>query len=738
MKLRYGNFSPYELLNACALEIEEQPTWRTVADKEMDYCDGNQLDSDALYKQRLLGIPPAVEPVMGPTIDEILGMEAKNRADFRILPDKVGEGDDVAEALNYKLNQAERRSMLDRACSFAYASQVKVGLGWVEVARSSDPFQYPYRCTDVHRNEIWWDWFSRKDDLSDARWLLRRRWTDVDIAAKMFPGKEDVIQSAGNGMTGYDQTQYLEGGHDTGLYKNWDDERSFTWEEQEWRDALNGRMCLFELWYRSFEPITALKIKGGRVVEFDETNPLHLAALGTSGAELIESVVGKVRLAWFAGPHLLHDIPSPYKHNHFPYFPFWGKREDRTRVPYGLARGMMFLQDEINVRVAKMQWGLSSVRVIRTQGAVVDDDETFRDEVARPDSDIVLNAEAMANDGIFKIEKDFQLNEQQAARLREARDSVRRAGRISEVFGGNDQEGRSGSAISQLVEQTVQALGDMNDNFVAGRARCGEALLSMIIEDIGGEETSVTVDGGLIKEDRTIILNQKIPGELYLNNDTERIKLNVTISDVPSTPSFRAQELSAMSESFKSMPPQFQALAMPHLVSLMNLPYDVKKELVEGLRRMATVPTEEEIQQRIDVAVEQAKIKDQYELKSRKLDMDKEYKDAQIEKIIIDNVNKRIESIFSAIQAGVQVVGTPGVAPAADQVLKSAGFEDQDAAPIVAGPIIPAPPIPQNTSPMFPARANEPGPGEQAALPAPEPMAEPDSGMMAGVEGGNG
>ena len=33
------------------IEIEQQPYWRGVADKEMDYADGNQLDSDLLRKQ---------------------------------------------------------------------------------------------------------------------------------------------------------------------------------------------------------------------------------------------------------------------------------------------------------------------------------------------------------------------------------------------------------------------------------------------------------------------------------------------------------------------------------------------------------------------------------------------------------------------------------------------------------------------------------------------------------------
>lgn len=36
-------------------EIEEQPTWRGTADKEMDYADGNQLDSDLLKAMQGLG-----------------------------------------------------------------------------------------------------------------------------------------------------------------------------------------------------------------------------------------------------------------------------------------------------------------------------------------------------------------------------------------------------------------------------------------------------------------------------------------------------------------------------------------------------------------------------------------------------------------------------------------------------------------------------------------------------------
>ena len=97
------------------LEIENQPAWRARADREMDYVDGNQLDAEVLQRQQALGMPPAIEPLIGPAIEAVLGLEAKTRTDWRVTADRPGdpEGEQVAAALNYKLNQAERSSRAD-------------------------------------------------------------------------------------------------------------------------------------------------------------------------------------------------------------------------------------------------------------------------------------------------------------------------------------------------------------------------------------------------------------------------------------------------------------------------------------------------------------------------------------------------------------------------------------------------------------------------------------------------
>ena len=64
-------------------EIQNQPPWRAKADREMDYVDGNQLDSEVLRAQKAIGMPPAIEPLIGPAIESVMGHEAKTRTDWR-------------------------------------------------------------------------------------------------------------------------------------------------------------------------------------------------------------------------------------------------------------------------------------------------------------------------------------------------------------------------------------------------------------------------------------------------------------------------------------------------------------------------------------------------------------------------------------------------------------------------------------------------------------------------------
>ncbi|MDB5253865.1 MAG: hypothetical protein JWP27_3034, partial [Flaviaesturariibacter sp.] len=416
-------------------EIEDQPPWRAQADKEMDYADGNQLDSELIQKQRDLGIPPAIEDLIGPAMLSIQGYEATIRTDWRVTAAGGTGGQDVADALNSRLNEAERESKADRACSEAFRPQAAIGLGWVEVSRNADPFKYAYRCQAVNRNEIAWDFQAKSPDLEDARWLRRHRWMRPERIALAFPKHKDLIQGAGiNGADWWTSANYgtEEGGSSTGLNNSWADARGWSVEESRWYNRQTKELCLSEVWYRRWVSVPVLKSPDGRVVEFDEDNPAHLYAITTGVSKLTSATVARVRRAYWLGPHRLADGPTPYAHDHFPYVPFWGFREDRTSVPYGYVRGMIYQQDAINSGTGKLRWGMSAVSLIYTEDTTDLTDAQLARTIGRVDSRIKLKSEGMNKPGAkFEVSRDYQLTSQHLQMLQDSRAAIERVGSIT-------------------------------------------------------------------------------------------------------------------------------------------------------------------------------------------------------------------------------------------------------------------------------------------------------------------
>lgn len=718
-------------------EIEEQPRWRTTADKEMDYADGNQLDSELLARQRALGIPPAVEDMIGPALLSIQGYESTTRTDWRVTPDGDVGGQDVADALNYKLNQAERHSKADRACSDAFRPQIAVGLGFVEVSRETDPFKFPYRCVAVHRNEIHWDMTAKECDLSDARWLRRQRWMTPDRIARVFPRHRALVESIGRHGASWWMDEPIgsnDGGNSTGLSNAWADARGWTVQEERWYNPTAKEICLAEVWYRRWVDVGVLTLPDGRVVEYDEANMAHVIGLASGRAKYSNAVVARVRRSYWLGPHCLHDGPTPYSHRHFPYVPFFGFREDSTNVPYGYVRGMIYPQDSLNSGISKLRWGMSAVRTERTEGAVAMTDAQFRNQVGRVDADIKLDADHMARQGArFEVKRDFQLNAQQFQMMQDNRASIQRVSAVTSGFMGKEGTATSGRQEQMQIEQSNQSLGRMMDNFRAARMMVGELLMSMIVDDLGDQQQTVIIEGDAVRDDRVVVINKPErdeAGYAYLSNDLQRTRLKVALEDVPSTNSYRGQQLAALSEAVKSLPQNYQAAVLPFLVSLMDVPF--KRDVVEAIRAASEQQSPEQIEQRIKQEVQAALVKAGNDLKSRELDMKERLSDAQIKKLIAEQVQVGVQAAYSAMQGGAQVAQMPMIAPIADAIMKSAGYQvptpgGQDpnypipgqvaATNIQAtnirghGPEGEMAEVRKNTSPSFPPVAGEPGAG---------------------------
>ena len=571
-----------EKLDAFLHEIRLQALWRRDADICADYYDDNQLDAGTLEDMQRLGMAPLVRNLIKPTINVALGMEAKTRSDWRVQAD-AERHQDVAEALSVKLKEAERESRADRACSDAYAGQLKAGLEWVEVSREMDPFRYPYRVQAVNRREIFWDWRAKDPGLSDARYLVRKRWQDVDILELMFPVKKELISSIGWSKANWD-TPPLDVTSE--MARSWSHERDTTIPESDWRDMTRKRLCLYEVWYRMWQRGFVIRTPDGRTVEVDLRNARHAQAIASGMIEPVPAIYPKMRLSWWIGPYRLADMPTPYRHNNFPYIPFWGFREDLTGIPYGLIRSMISPQDEVNARLSKMMWLLSAKRVIMSPNAVDDVDE-LRREVARPDALIVLSKSYNKTVHTFDVASDFELSKQQFAVLKDATQAIQATGGIYQAMLGDRQGGAniSGIANNTLIEQGSTTLAEINDNFRYGRMLVGEALVELIREDIGREPAVVNVEQQFGRAAHEIRLNNPklVQGVQMLDNDVQRSLVKVALEDVPSTPSYRSQQMWYLTEMAKSMPPEIQAFIFPFILEASEMPH--RREIANQVRK---------------------------------------------------------------------------------------------------------------------------------------------------------
>lgn len=560
-------------------EIKHQPHWRREADRAADYYDGNQLSPETVEKLKDRGQPPLITNIIKPTIDTVLGLEAKSRSDWRVRPEDDEEcDDDLAEALSVKLKHAEIESRADRAVSDAYAGQIKAGLGWVEVAREHDPFKCPYRVKYVHRREIFWDWRAEQPDLSDARYLIRRRWLELEHAIALMPQYATLFRMTTGGWAGFDPL--LE--QDSRLVQSWEIERDTRIAAVDWRDIQRMRICLYEIWYRKWVRGYTMQLPNGAVMEADFNNPRHNEAIVAGIAKIKQATFQKVRLAWYTGPHFLYDVPSPYKHNQFPYVPFFGHREDLTNVPYGLIRSMVSPQDEVNARKSKMLWSLNSRRVVADSDAVLDHNKAAA-EVARPDAYIIMNANRKPS-STFRVDPGGELASQQFQVMQEAKQEIAEASGIHKSMQGQQSGATSGVAINGLIEQGMNTLAEINDNFRYARRLVGEMLFELVKQNMLQGPSKVTIGEGSQK--KVIQLNTPAidpeTGKPFMLNDVAKVKAKIVLDDIPSTPTYRQQTLQMLTEITKSLPPNLQGFIIDFVIEATDLPK--RHQLADRLR----------------------------------------------------------------------------------------------------------------------------------------------------------
>ncbi|HFI8496370.1 TPA: portal protein [Escherichia coli] len=583
-------FSQRQLQALCS-DIDSQPKWRDAANKACAYYDGDQLPPEVLQVLKDRGQPMTIHNLIAPTVDGVLGMEAKTRTDLVVMSDEPDdETEKLAEAINAEFADACRLGNMNKARSDAYAEQIKAGLSWVEVRRNSDPFGPEFKVSTVSRNEVFWDWLSREADLSDCRWLMRRRWMDTDEAKATFPGMAQVIDYAIDDWRGFVDTTVTEG-QPSPLMSAWEEYQSWDRQQNEWLQRERRRVLLQVVYYRTFERLPVIELSNGRVVAFDKNNLMHAVAVASGRVQVRVGRVSRIREAWFVGPHFIVDRPCSAPQGMFPLVPFWGYRKDKTGEPYGLISRAIPAQDEVNFRRIKLTWLLQAKRVIMDEDATQLSDNELMEQIERPDGIIKLNP-ARKNQksvaDVFRVEQDFQVASQQFQVMQESEKLIQDTMGVYSAFLGQDSNASSGVAISNLVEQGATTLAEINDNYQFACQQVGRLLLAYLLDGLKKRRNHAVV---INRDDRqrrqTIVLNAEGDnGEL--TNDISRLNTHIALAPVQQTPAFKAQLAQRMSEVIQGLPPQVQAVVLDLWVNLLDVPQ--KQEFVERIRAALGTP----------------------------------------------------------------------------------------------------------------------------------------------------
>jgi hypothetical protein len=590
-------------LESLVRDCNGQPDWRPRADIAHAYYDFKQLTPMKKHKiWAEQGIEPRQTNLVHGVINGVLGMEAKARSDVRIEADD-DDLVDVSDVLSKAMKEAQRESNSDMAVSNGYAGQVKGGLGWVEVSRCMDPLDYPYRVEDRHRNEIWYDWRARNMGLNDARWMVRKRWEDLDEAQAMMPEFKHIMSQALNGWN----LMNLPEDTDSILYRSYNNERTTTIRRDEWCDSARKRIKFYEVWYRVPAEVVVMQVGPSRRIVYDANNPLHVAAVSRGKVKLSRAITRQIRMALFAGPHRLIDVATTRRN--FPYIPFFAFRDDEDRSPYGLIEGMISPQDEYNERRQRVNWMLKARQLTIDNDALDTEYNSISDvtdNAGRPDMVTILNANRKNANGV-QIRNDLSLQKEQIDVMQDAKQLIQEVPRIYSTQLGNAPSGvTSGIAINSLTEAGAVALGELNDNYRFARKAVYEQLLDLIVEDHLEAELRVQLGQGSTR--RTVVLNGWNPETKEPVNHVKDAPIKVALADVPNSPAYRMQEQQQMATMIQALAGNPQALAVltPAYIEGSSVPN--RQQIADDLRRATGQPTagDRQAQQSNEAAIKQA------------------------------------------------------------------------------------------------------------------------------------
>lgn len=556
------------------------------------FYSGDQWDKAAIAKLRQEGRPPVVINQVFKAINNVSGKQRDSRLSWRVLP--RGENDvftatAATKGLSYIADATNFRFVESRTFKEAAIGPY----GWVEIGYDeSDPTKEPIFAEYVPWDEMLVDPYSEMMDLSDARYVIRRKEVDFDIALKAFPDKADVLKMAMVTKQEQSYEQLL------GDYNNRDD-GTLSDGRQGFLDTSGGRkrVTLREHHYWEYEDRLYVQLPDGERVDYEDDNNIAMMAIQIGG-QLVKGIKKCFYRAIMANDSILDVTKSELPFERFPYVCLWAFK-DAENKPYGIVEPMIWPQKELNVNRSRANESMRSRWFLYTQGSVPNlTEEQIANRLSRSNFAVQVNDMNGVQLGSDKGDLMGWMNLMETSR-KEVDEVV---GQNEAAYGEQGNE-KSGRAIMARINQQSLNLGELWDNWRFFRLQVGRLFLALAIKFWPTEKWQRITEQSILQENAEMLQmamlgNGAMPPQADISwvgraviGINSLFRYDIKIEDQAETTTERQQTMQQAIELIGMLPDEVKARIVPDIIRMSD--FENKEQMAaraEGILNPPMMP----------------------------------------------------------------------------------------------------------------------------------------------------
>ena len=632
---------------------------------------------------------PVEENEILPAINAAIGYQIANRMDITYRPRGAGADDAVAKTLSQVAMQIADNCKLHWKETEVFGDGLIQQRGYYDVRMGfDDSLVGEARIRVLDPLDVIPDPDAKSYDPDEWSDVIITRWYTYDEIEQFF-GKK-ARQAA---------EEYKPDERDYGEYS--DDERRNKFGDIDygpdgsWDSVMNDidtrRVRVIDRQYRVYEMSEVMVWPSGDVRQVEGASDEQIAQWMANGGFLTKRMSSRVKWLVTTSDIVLFDDYSPYPwFTVVPFFPLF--RRGTTR---GLVDNAISPQETLNKALsqflhilgttANSGWQMEENQVVNMTT------EEFKDQSGKTG---LLIVRKQGTAPLVKIEPN-RVPAGIAEVIDRSYKGIQNTIGINDSLQGNDDAEMSGVAIQSRQYAAQQKLAIPLDNLSRTRHMVADRLLWLIQHFYDGPRIIQITRQNSVGEDETqqLPINQEQADGSILNDLTIG-EYTVVIAEQPMQVTFDNSQFEQITTMRKDM----------------GIPIPAKWVL-----RYSTLADKQEIAADVEATSQQQPDP----LTDARVELTK----AQALKTRNDATQSSVTAIYSATQAGAQVGAMPQVASLADEILASAGFVDQNAAPVIpdigaglgaaspGAPINGAPPVHGNTDPNTPAGPASPAVG---------------------------